>query len=46
MGNLEAKSFVTVGKVDEETLKSLILTPSKISMKVGQVRDIEISTVP
>ena len=46
LGNLEAKSFVTVGKVDEETLKTLILTPSKISMKVGQVRDIEISTVP
>ena len=46
LGNLEAKSFVTVGKVDEDTLKTLILTPSKISMKVGQVRDIKISTVP
>lgn len=46
LGGLEARACITVGAVEGERLTALTLTPSKVTMKAGQTRDITVTAVP
>ena len=45
-GSMEAKACITVGEVAEDRLTALTVTPSKLTMKIGQAREIAVAGIP